>query len=199
MTIEPASAVLLYSDGVVEAHDPAGELYGFPRIRGARGPHAARRRRDRRRAGRPGGVHRPGVGAGGRHHARVDRAGGRCRPPSRTERRAPLAAFEVASDLGNERHGRRAGRGRGGAARLAGAGRRPAADRRRRGDDERDRARQRVPLRGAGAPAGHGVGRRAHGAGRRPGRRRRAARRPRRPTSRRSSPGSRRPAGGVCT
>ena len=32
-TIEPDSAVLLYSDGVVEAHNPAGELYGFPRLR----------------------------------------------------------------------------------------------------------------------------------------------------------------------
>ena len=33
VTIEPASAVLLYSDGVVEAHNPAGDLYGFPRLR----------------------------------------------------------------------------------------------------------------------------------------------------------------------
>ena len=29
-TIEPDSAMLLYSDGLVEAHNPAGELYGFP-------------------------------------------------------------------------------------------------------------------------------------------------------------------------
>ncbi|MFL6204927.1 MAG: SpoIIE family protein phosphatase [Acidimicrobiales bacterium] len=33
VTIAPASSVLLYSDGVVEAHDPGGDLYGFPRIR----------------------------------------------------------------------------------------------------------------------------------------------------------------------
>jgi serine phosphatase RsbU (regulator of sigma subunit)/anti-sigma regulatory factor (Ser/Thr protein kinase) len=33
VTIEPGSSVLLYSDGVVEAHDPGRELYGFPRIR----------------------------------------------------------------------------------------------------------------------------------------------------------------------
>ena len=42
VTIAPASAVLLYSDGVVEAHDPAGELYGFPRLRALDGPHRAR-------------------------------------------------------------------------------------------------------------------------------------------------------------
>jgi serine phosphatase RsbU (regulator of sigma subunit)/anti-sigma regulatory factor (Ser/Thr protein kinase) len=33
-TIEPDSAMLLYSDGLVEAHNTAGELYGFPRLRG---------------------------------------------------------------------------------------------------------------------------------------------------------------------
>jgi serine phosphatase RsbU (regulator of sigma subunit)/anti-sigma regulatory factor (Ser/Thr protein kinase) len=31
--IEPGSNVLLYSDGLVEAHDPAQEMYGFPRLR----------------------------------------------------------------------------------------------------------------------------------------------------------------------
>jgi serine phosphatase RsbU (regulator of sigma subunit) len=25
----------LYSDGLVEAHDPKGEMFGFPRLRGA--------------------------------------------------------------------------------------------------------------------------------------------------------------------
>ena len=75
--VEPASVVLLYSDGLVEAHNRAGELYGFPRLAGPHGPHPARWRRGRRGAVRPGGVHRPGVGAGGRHHARVDRTGGR--------------------------------------------------------------------------------------------------------------------------
>ncbi|MFZ6005126.1 MAG: ATP-binding SpoIIE family protein phosphatase [Actinomycetota bacterium] len=34
VTVEPGSTVLLYSDGIVEAHDPSRELYGFPRIRG---------------------------------------------------------------------------------------------------------------------------------------------------------------------
>ena len=30
--IEPGSNVLLYSDGLVEAHDPANQMYGFPRL-----------------------------------------------------------------------------------------------------------------------------------------------------------------------
>ena len=30
--IDPGSSVLLYSDGLVEAHDPANEMYGFPRL-----------------------------------------------------------------------------------------------------------------------------------------------------------------------
>jgi serine phosphatase RsbU (regulator of sigma subunit)/anti-sigma regulatory factor (Ser/Thr protein kinase) len=34
-TIEPGDRVLLSSDGVVEAHDPGGEMYGFPRLRAA--------------------------------------------------------------------------------------------------------------------------------------------------------------------
>ncbi|HYM83071.1 MAG TPA: SpoIIE family protein phosphatase [Candidatus Dormibacteraeota bacterium] len=31
-TIAPDESVLLYSDGIVEAHDPGGEMYGFPRL-----------------------------------------------------------------------------------------------------------------------------------------------------------------------
>ena len=30
--IDPGSSVLLYSDGLVEAHDPANQMYGFPRL-----------------------------------------------------------------------------------------------------------------------------------------------------------------------
>ncbi len=84
MTIAPASAVLLYSDGVVEAHDPGGDLYGFPRIRALMGRTAPD-------ADVVGAVlddleqfTGPGVGAGGRHHARVDRRGRRCRRRPRT-------------------------------------------------------------------------------------------------------------------
>ena len=33
IVLEPSDNVLLYSDGLVEAHDPKGEMVGFPRIR----------------------------------------------------------------------------------------------------------------------------------------------------------------------
>jgi serine phosphatase RsbU (regulator of sigma subunit) len=31
--LEPGNSVLLYSDGLVEAHDAGGEMFGFPRLR----------------------------------------------------------------------------------------------------------------------------------------------------------------------
>jgi anti-sigma regulatory factor (Ser/Thr protein kinase) len=31
--LEPGESLLLYSDGLVEAHDPSGEMFGFPRLR----------------------------------------------------------------------------------------------------------------------------------------------------------------------
>ena len=31
--LEPGESLLLYSDGLVEAHDPGGEMFGFPRLR----------------------------------------------------------------------------------------------------------------------------------------------------------------------
>jgi serine phosphatase RsbU (regulator of sigma subunit)/anti-sigma regulatory factor (Ser/Thr protein kinase) len=31
--LDPGDCLLLYSDGLVEAHDPAGEMFGFPRLR----------------------------------------------------------------------------------------------------------------------------------------------------------------------
>jgi serine phosphatase RsbU (regulator of sigma subunit) len=33
IVLEPKDNVLLYSDGLVEAHDPKGEMVGFPRLR----------------------------------------------------------------------------------------------------------------------------------------------------------------------
>jgi serine phosphatase RsbU (regulator of sigma subunit) len=33
MVLEPTDSALLYSDGLVEAHDPEGEMFGFPRLR----------------------------------------------------------------------------------------------------------------------------------------------------------------------
>lgn len=32
-TLEPGESVLIYSDGLVEAHNPEGEMFGFPRLR----------------------------------------------------------------------------------------------------------------------------------------------------------------------
>jgi serine phosphatase RsbU (regulator of sigma subunit) len=32
-TLQAGEAALLYSDGLVEAHDPKGEMFGFPRLR----------------------------------------------------------------------------------------------------------------------------------------------------------------------
>jgi serine phosphatase RsbU (regulator of sigma subunit) len=33
IVLEPTDSALLYSDGLVEAHDPQGEMFGFPRLR----------------------------------------------------------------------------------------------------------------------------------------------------------------------
>ena len=33
IVLEPMDSALLYSDGLVEAHDPKGEMFGFPRLR----------------------------------------------------------------------------------------------------------------------------------------------------------------------
>jgi serine phosphatase RsbU (regulator of sigma subunit) len=36
--------VLFYSDGMVEAHDPKGEMFGFPRLRARLAEHAEEER-----------------------------------------------------------------------------------------------------------------------------------------------------------
>jgi serine phosphatase RsbU (regulator of sigma subunit) len=38
-TLHSGEAALLYSDGLVEAHDPAGDMFGFPRLRGLIAEH----------------------------------------------------------------------------------------------------------------------------------------------------------------
>jgi PAS domain S-box-containing protein len=38
-TLQPGDSVLLYSDGLVEAHDPQREMFGFPRLQGFVGAH----------------------------------------------------------------------------------------------------------------------------------------------------------------
>ena len=42
-TLESGDSALLYSDGLVEAHDPKGEMFGFPRLRA----HVAERGEER--------------------------------------------------------------------------------------------------------------------------------------------------------
>ena len=39
VTLGPGEGVLFYSDGVVEAHDPEGKMFGFPRLRALVGTH----------------------------------------------------------------------------------------------------------------------------------------------------------------
>jgi serine phosphatase RsbU (regulator of sigma subunit)/anti-sigma regulatory factor (Ser/Thr protein kinase) len=39
ITMEPGDTILFYSDGLVEAHNPAREMFGFPRLRGLIASH----------------------------------------------------------------------------------------------------------------------------------------------------------------
>ena len=39
ITLKPGECVLLYSDGLVEAHDPQREMFGFPRMQRLVGAH----------------------------------------------------------------------------------------------------------------------------------------------------------------
>src|SRR4029453_16534971 len=41
VVLDAGDAALLYSDGLVEAHDPQGEMFGFPRLRALIAEHAA--------------------------------------------------------------------------------------------------------------------------------------------------------------
>ena len=40
IVLESGEAALFYSDGLVEAHDPEGEMFGFPRLRELVAEHA---------------------------------------------------------------------------------------------------------------------------------------------------------------
>jgi serine phosphatase RsbU (regulator of sigma subunit) len=39
IALRAGEAALFYSDGLVEAHDPKGEMFGFPRLRGLVAEH----------------------------------------------------------------------------------------------------------------------------------------------------------------
>ncbi len=41
--VEAGEAALFYSDGLVEAHDPKGEMFGFPRLRAFVAEHGEER------------------------------------------------------------------------------------------------------------------------------------------------------------
>jgi serine phosphatase RsbU (regulator of sigma subunit) len=41
--LEAGEAALFYSDGLVEAHDPKGEMFGFPRLRALIAEHGEER------------------------------------------------------------------------------------------------------------------------------------------------------------
>jgi serine phosphatase RsbU (regulator of sigma subunit) len=41
IVLQEGDSALLYTDGLVEAHDPKGEMFGFPRLRALVSEHAA--------------------------------------------------------------------------------------------------------------------------------------------------------------
>ena len=43
VSLREGESVLFYSDGLVEAHDPNGEMFGFPRLRALVAEHAEER------------------------------------------------------------------------------------------------------------------------------------------------------------
>jgi serine phosphatase RsbU (regulator of sigma subunit) len=44
IVLDAGESVLFYSDGLVEAHNPKGEMFGFPRLRALVAEHAAEER-----------------------------------------------------------------------------------------------------------------------------------------------------------
>ena len=103
-TLEPGASVLLYSDGLVEAHDADREMFGTA----ARAELLARGRHPQAQLDRPparalDGFTGDGRGAGGRHHARRARAPERRRrawcpcSSSAAERRRATSATRCAA------------------------------------------------------------------------------------------------------
>ena len=189
--LAPGDCVLLHSDGIVEAHAPAARDVRLPAPEG-----------DGRR--------RPGRAGADRPRARGGRGASPAPTPSRrtTSRWSPCSALRAWSwTSSTAERGRQRARARSSASSRPCAGSRSSRgrleqpqDRGRRGDDERDGARQRVPARPAGDDprallAGDGL--RVQVTDR--GEPRDAARSPRRRTSRRSSRASSGRAAGDCS
>ena len=108
-----ATALLLYSDGVVEAHDPDREMFGFPRLEelvaDAPGGQELIDRLLRELTASPAPTR-----AGGRHHARHARAlgGVATRPSDDAPARRCWPSSRCRAQPGNERDGDRPGRAR---------------------------------------------------------------------------------------
>ena len=137
-TLAPGDSVLLHSDGVVEAHDARARDVRLPAAQADRGGAPGGRRADRSRAGRARRRSAARPRAGGRHHdghapAVGGRGSGACSPSSSWP--APRATNARRSSGWRPR------------SRISVSSRAPRTpeDGRRRGDDERDGARQRVP------------------------------------------------------
>ena len=170
IVLAPGDSVLLHSDGIVEAHAPDREMFGFPRLH-ADGRRPRRPGADRLRARRS----RRFTGQGGEQEdditmVTLERSPGAATRPTAT--RDVLAEFELPSAAATS--GRRSSASPSASRALgpAPAPPRAAEDRGRRGDDERHRARQREPTRparsrsgfcsrGRRARAGHRSGERA--------------------------------------
>ena len=66
--LEAGESALFYSDGLVEAHDPKGEMFGFPRLRALVAEHAEEEVTRGLTLGGTLLLRRGGLGAGGRHN-----------------------------------------------------------------------------------------------------------------------------------
>ncbi len=66
--LTPGESILLYCDGVTEAHNPGREMFGGKRLASLVGERPAGTELIDGVLGELGHVHRPGLGAGGRHH-----------------------------------------------------------------------------------------------------------------------------------
>ena len=75
-TLGTGESILIYSDGLVEAHNPQGEMFGFPRLRHMACGLGSGADADRAPARRPGRLRRSGLGARGRRDVRDGGADG---------------------------------------------------------------------------------------------------------------------------
>ena len=192
IVLEPGDSVLLHTDGIVEAHDPEREMFGFPRLKQTvAGRPAVRADRlvlaDLSRF----------AGPDGEQEDDITMVALRARPPGAAPERCLLAEFELASEPGGEREAIDRV-----APRCVGLGLAPA--RLERLATAVAEATMNAMEHGNGYDADLPVAsassrdRPAARPGHRPRRRGRAAT-PRRPTSRPSSRGARRRAAGVCS